>query len=225
MEGCSMLNYKSKRIYKVKSCIDKENVDMRKRVFVSADWKEPFDLHSWDKTVVDRIRKWGNDACYGIELICTDDVHNSVIENTDCRRCDIKEECGRYIKWSSVVVFVVGDNTATKKAGACDGVSCSPAYSGLQKSVCKYSKNKSSAIILSNEQKMSYLQYEITTAVSENKNIILVFNSMQKQESWIPAWYKNLLENNEVNELCRVAFWKDSAHTKDCYQDIKSYLQ
>lgn len=198
---------------------------MSKKVFVSADWKEPFDSHSWDKEVVDRIRKWANDARYGIELFCTDDVHNSVIEKPDCRRCEIKEECGRYIKWSSVVVFVVGDNTATKKAGACDSISCSPAYSGQQKSVCKYSRNKSFANILSSGRGMSYLQYEITSAVLENKHIVLVFNSMYKQESWIPAWYNNLLENYEVNELCRVAFWKDRAHTKDCYQDIKFYLK
>jgi len=190
---------------------------MSKRVFVSADWKEPFDLHSWDKEVVDRIRKWKYDKRYGVDLICTDDVHNSVINNADCRRCDIKEECGRYIKCSSIVIFVVGDNTASKKAGACNGISCSPAYSGLQKKDCKS--------CLPNQifdwEEMSYLEYEITTAFLEKKKIILVFNSVYKQESWIPAWY----ENYKVNELCRVAFWKDSKHTKDCYQDIKIYLQ
>lgn len=72
---------------------------------------------------------------------------------------------------------------------------------------------------------MSYLEYEITTAVLEKKNIVLVFNSAYKQENWIPAWYKSLLRNYNVNELCRVAFWKDSSHAKDCYQDIKVYLQ
>lgn len=198
---------------------------MSKRVFVSADWREPFDSHSWDKEVVDRIRKWKNDNRYGVELNCTDDVHNSVIENKDCRRCDIKEECGRYIKWSSVVVFVVGDNTASKKAGACDSESCSPAYSRQQKSFCKYFLNNRFANPFSCGREMSYLEYEITTAVVENKSIILVFNSAYKQESWIPAWYKNLLKKYCVKELCRVAFWKDSNHTQDCYQDIKNYLQ
>lgn len=38
---------------------------MSKRVFVSADWKEPFDSHSWDKEVVDRIRKWKFDEIAG----------------------------------------------------------------------------------------------------------------------------------------------------------------
>ncbi|WP_302625966.1 hypothetical protein [uncultured Eubacterium sp.] len=198
---------------------------MSKRVFVSADWKEPFDSHSWDKEVVDRIRKWKYDSRYGVDLICTDDVHKSVTENSDCRRCDIKEECGRYIKSSSVVIFVVGDNTASKKAGACDSISCSPAYSGQQKSYCKYFYNKSFANPFSGGREMSYLQYEITTAVLAGKSIVLVYNSVYRQESWIPGWYKSLLRNCNVKELCRVAFWKDNSHTQDCYQDIKSYLQ
>lgn len=198
---------------------------MSKRVFVSADWKEPFDSHSWDKEVVDRIRKWKNDNRYGVDIICTDDVHKSVTENSDCRRCDIKEECRRYINSSSVVVFVVGDNTASKKAGACDSISCSPAYSGQQKSYCKYFLNENFANPFPGSREMSYLQYEITTAVLTGKSIVLVYNSVYRQESWIPSWYKSLLRTHNVNELCRVAFWKDSAHTQDCYQDIKIYLQ
>ena len=71
---------------------------------------------------------------------------------------------------------------------------------------------------------MSYLQYEITTAVKEKKKIILVYNSARKEVGWIPAWYNTLLNNNVAEELCRVAFWKAGFHTKDCYQDIKQYL-
>lgn len=194
---------------------------MSKKVFVSADWKEPFDSHSWDKEVVDRIREWKDDSRYGVDLSCTDDVHNSVTRKKDCRRCDIKEECGRYIKSSSVVIFVVGDNTGSKKAGACDGVDCAPAYSGLPKKAC----NSHLSNQISNWKGMSYLEYEITTAVLEKKNIVVVFNSVYKQENWIPAWYKSLLRNYYVNELHRTAFWKDRDHTQDCYQDIKAYLQ
>jgi len=198
---------------------------MRKKVYVSADWKEPFDSHSWDKEVVNRIRKWNEDSRYGVELTCTDDVHNSVTEKYDCRRCEIKEECRKYISLSDVVVFVVGDNTASKKAGVCDSISCSPAYSGQQKSYCKYLFNEKYANPFPKGREMSYLQYEITTAVLTRKSIVLVYNSAYKQESWIPSWYNSLLNNYNVNELCRVAFWKDSTHTRDCYQDIKSYLQ
>lgn len=197
---------------------------MCKKVFVSADWKEPYDPHSWDKEVVDRIRKWKSDSRYGIEIICTDDVHESVLDDNDCRRCEIKEECRAKIKLSSVVVFVVGDNTARKTAGGCDGVSCSPAYSGLGKKTCKY-LFKNFAKPFENGREMSYLQYEITTAVKEKKKIILVYNSAKKETDWIPPWYNTLLADNDVEELCRVAFWKDSCHTKDCYQEIKEYLQ
>lgn len=198
---------------------------MRKKVYVSADWKEPFDSHSWDKEVVNRIRRWNEDSRYGVELICTDDVHNSVTKDFDCRRCEIKEECRKYISLSDVVVFVVGDNTASKKAGACDSMSCSPAYSGQPKSLCKYFFNDKFANSFPRGREMSYLQYEITTAVLTRKSIVLVYNSVYKQDSWIPSWYNSLLKTYNVNELCRVAFWKDSAHTQDCYQDIKTYLQ
>lgn len=191
---------------------------MSKRVYVSADWKESNDSHSCDKTVVDRIRKWKNDNRYGVDIICTDDVHNSVTNNPDCRRCDIKDECGRNIKLSDVVIFVVGDNTESKKAGLCDGRLCSPAYSNLNKKYCKYFLKDCAS------NSMSYLQYEITSAVKSGKCIVIVYNSVYKQEKWIPGWYNTLLKNYNVDELCRIAFWKDSNHTQDCYHDIKTFL-
>ncbi len=57
---------------------------MSKRVFVSADWKESTNPLSWDKKVVDRIRKWRDDKRYVVELHCTDEVHNTVLKNLDC---------------------------------------------------------------------------------------------------------------------------------------------
>ena len=197
---------------------------MAKRVFVSADWKESHDMHSCDKEVVDRIRKWRDDKRYGVDIICTDEVHGSVTEKPDCRRCEIKGECGRFIDWSGIVIIVVGDNTITKSAGSCDGVSCSPAYSGQDKKGCKYkykpSPDNPANDVLDGLGK-SYLEYEIMKAIMSKKSIILVFNSMRKEEHWIPSLYKQ----HTVNELCRFPFWKDKEHTQDCYQDMKGYLQ
>ena len=210
-----------KIILKKQNTIETGGVTMRKRVYVSADWREPYDTHSWDKEVVDRIRKWGEDSRYGVDLICTDDFHNSVTKNNSCRRCDINQECENQIKLSDVVIFVVGDKTATKNAGPCDGVACSPAYSGSNKSYCIKS-NKWNPI--TDWKKMSYLEYEITVAVRNNIPIILVFNSANKRESWIPSWYDSLCDNFDVDEIVRIPFWTDSAHTKDCYQDIKEFL-
>ena len=194
---------------------------MSKRVFVSADWRDPFDSHSWDKEVVDRIRKWNSDSRYGIDIICTDDVHDSVTNTPDCRRCEIKIECGECVKKSSIVVFVVGDKTATKNAGPCDGISCSPAYSGEQKKFCNkaYGYNP-----ISNWKAMSYLEYVITTAVFYRKQILIVYNSVYRQEQWIPSWYNTLCQYNQVNELDRLPFWRDASHNLDCYQEIRRYL-
>jgi len=199
---------------------------MAKRVFVSADWKDADDHRSCDREVVDVIRKWTEDGRYAVSFDCTDDVHNSVTEDPDCRRCEIKGECGRRINCSSVVIVVIGDNTATKNSGECESLSCSPAYSRQSKKECKYRRNPSPAenknengVVDGN--KMSYLEFEITKAALAKKSVILVFNSMRIETNWVPTWYNTL----KVNELCRVPFWKDAGHTKDCYQDIKEYLQ
>ena|GEM_PF-277324 len=206
----------------------KEDNKMGKRVFVSADWKESSNPpNSCDTEVVNRIRKWENDGRLSVEIDCTDDVHDTVLKKADCRRCDIKGECGSHVDWSSTVIFVVGDNTATKVAGACDGVSCSPAYSGQGKKTCKYLKGKSPADNIANGCGMSYLRYEITKAALAGKSVIIVFNSMYKKESWIPSWYTTLLNDKNISftEKCRVPFWKDKERNQDCYQDIKGYLQ
>ena len=195
---------------------------MSKRIFVSADWGESFDSHSCDREVVDRIRKWKSDARYGVDITCTDDVHDSVTEEKDCRRCDIKFECGKCVEKSSVVIFVVGDRTSTKNAGSCDGTLCSPAYSGLQKKYCNkgYIFNQPQ-----HWQRMSYLEYEITTAIINKKSILIVYNAAYHMESWIPAWYKVLCRNYRVDELGRIPFWSNCDHTKDCYQEIRRYLE
>lgn len=185
---------------------------MKKNIYVSADWKESFDRHSWDKEVVDRIRKWSIDLRYSADFHYTDDVHNSVIDDDGCRRCNIKEECGCYIRRSSLVIFVVGDKTRTKKAGRCNGLSCFPVNKNILSPCNNYKEIKL--------KDMSYLHYEISTAIEEKKKILLVYNSVYQNESWIPSWYNKYYEN----ELDRIPFWTNRDHTSDCYQSVKKYL-
>lgn len=207
---------------------------MSKRVFVSADWKDDSgNPDSDDKLVVERIRKWVNDGRYAVEFDCTDDVHKSVLKldangkvpaDSDCRRCDIKFECGEHIDWSSTVIIVIGDKTATKSSGQCDGISCSPAYTYKAKKPCKIAWTASSETanrVYANE---SYIEHEIRVAVELTKKIILVFNSVYTMTSWIPSWYTQLYNQDEVIELCRVPFWNDFRGGSDCYQKIKEHL-
>ena len=196
---------------------------MSKLVYVSADWKEG-DLHSSDKAVVDRIRKWRDDKRYGVKLKCTDEVHDSVTLKDDCRRCDIKCECGFQIIKSNLVIFVVGDKTGDKKAGPCDSKECSPAYSWQQKEKCTH-KYDNYAESFSHGRTMSYLEYEMTTAAIYHKKVIVVFNSADNRNSWIPSWYDQLRSKYTFIEVARLPFWQDSKHTKDCYQLIKNYLE
>ena len=67
-------------------------------------------------------------------------------------------------------------------------------------------------------------EFEITTAVKNRKQILIVFNSVYRQEQWIPSWYKSLRQYNQVNELARIPFWRDASHIQDSYQDIRRYL-
>jgi len=195
---------------------------MRTKVYVSADWKEPFDKHSSDKEVVNRIRQWGYDSRYGVDITCTDNVHNSVTNDDDCRRCDIKNECRSQILKSDIIVFVVGDKTATKNAGPCDGRYCSPAYSGEEKKYC----NRNFLLDpIDTWKDMSYLEFEISTAVLFRKPILIVYNSVYHQESWIPSWYTKLCKYNPVKELGDFPFWTDAGHTKDNYRDIGARLK
>lgn len=196
-------------------------------IFVSADWKDDFaNSLSDDKIVVDRIRTWSDSAKYGVNFRYTDDVHNSVLNpnNPKCRRCDIKFECEHQIALSSMVIIVIGDDTKTKGAGACDGQACSPAESWKPKVPCKLvsaAPEKKTNVVYFSE---SYLGHEIRCAFALQKKIILVFNSVNVMTNWIPGYYQHEIEHNPGLELCRVPFWQDMRGGKDCYQSIKKYL-
>ena len=194
---------------------------MTKKIYVSADRKKPCDSNTCDKTVADRIRKWGDDSC-GIDIVCTDDVHSSITVGGNCRCCEIKQESKMQITKSDTVIFVVGEKTAAKKAGWCDGRSCSPAYSGMQKSPCTKAVND---YMISGWRDMSYLKYEITAAVLSGKEMLIVYDSANDRECWVPSWYNDLCDKYDVRELCRIPFWLDTIHTKDRCQDIRRYLE
>lgn len=195
---------------------------MSKRVFVSADWKEnESNPTSCDQEVVNRIYQWAKDNRRSIEIDCTDNVHNSVVDkNSSCCRCDIKKECKSHIEWSSVVIVVIGDNTAAKSAGTCDGVSCSPYKSGQNKKSCNKIIEQIFDTSIKDECRMSYVECEIKTALAKRKTIIVVYNSFYQKESWLPSYLKGKAK-------CYVPFWKKdiNGNTQDCYQDIKGYLQ
>ena len=200
---------------------------MSKRVYISADYSDD----NGDKDVVEVLKQWGSDALHKVEYIDMAEVKSGSVSNdSDCRPCDLKEEFNKQINASSAVIFVVGDKTAIRTAGS----NCNRA--SHEQNVCKctpYKQNsngtKACKVIyttipeptgdVGNINSYSYLRHEFEQAKKKQRTIIIVYNSLRKQPSWLPSYmegYESLAE----------PFWiKDSAgNTIGNYNYIKEAL-
>lgn len=201
---------------------------MNKRVYISAD----YDFDSGDRNVVEILNKWACDELHSISFVDMAKVASgSVSKNPDCRICDLKDEFNRQINASSVVIFVVGDKTKDRTSGStCKRMttsylscSCTPYkqnVNGLK--MCKYASTRS---VGENEDvgminSYSYLRHEFEQADKKKKRIIIVYNSKNKQETWLPNYmlkYANLA----------FPFWTENAWGARVgnYQLIKNLLE
>lgn len=200
---------------------------MNKRVYISAD----YDADSGDRNVVTELYRWSEDERYQIEFTdMAKVVSGSVSENPDCRKCDLKAEFNRQINLSSAVIFVVGDKTAIRTAGAgCERnymdwyqCNCTPYKQNVNGSkCCKHTIISPTDPYgdVGNINSFSYLRHEFEQAKKRGKKIIIVYNSLYKQESWLPYYmyeYKHLAE----------PFWiyNDSLKKVGNYQFIRQQL-
>lgn len=181
---------------------------MRKRIYVSADYAN----EDGDREVVNVLNKWGQDNKRIVDFVDMAQVVSGTVANgEDCRICDLKAEFNRQINASSVVVFVVGDKTANRAAGsACCRMrleqkdsTCTPYKDNWNGSkLCRVtsvrttSENEDFGYINS----CSYLMHEFEQARRKNKKILILFNSMRNEWSWLPT-YMNGYEN------CAMPFW------------------
>lgn len=176
---------------------------MSKRIYISADYSE----NSGDRNVVETLNKWAKDNRYLIDFVdMSKVVSGSVSEDSDCRICDLKAEFNKQINASSYVIIVVGDKTASRTAGnACLRNSkewyectCTPYKQNANGSKqCRvYSVFESSnGGDVGNINTYSYLRHEFEQAKQKGKNIIVVYNSSRKEESWLP-WYMEEYAND-----------------------------
>lgn len=172
---------------------------MSKRVYISADYSE----EDGDLDVVKILTRWGNDLLHKVDFIDMSQViSGSVSKDEDCRSCDLKEEFNKQINASSAVIIVVGDKTATRTAGS----NCSRVGNEQKNCSCApYKQNangsKSCKVIstftpsadgdVGNINPFSYLRHEFEQAKKRNKTIIVVYNSLYKQASWLPSYMKD----------------------------------
>ena len=174
---------------------------MSKRVYISSD----YDNEDGDRVVVDMLVKYGADNQHKTDFIdMAKVVSGSVSKKDDCRICDLKDEFNKQINASSVVIFVVGDKTKNRTAGSsCERERkeqflcwCTPYkknFSGIKK--CKILKTTRAYDDCGYINSWSYLRHEFEQAKRKGKKIIIVYNSLNKQPSWLPSYMTDYEDN------------------------------
>lgn len=170
---------------------------MSKRVYISADYSED----SGDRDVVDLLNNWGKDNYHKTDFVdMAKVVSGSVSNNDDCRPCDLKKEFNSQINASSAVIIVIGDKTASRTAGSsCSragknsnvGISCTPYKQNTNGTKnCKVTSTSTPGANddVGSINSYSYLRHEFEQAKKKNRTIIVIYNSLRKETSWLP-WY------------------------------------
>jgi len=169
---------------------------MSKRVYISADYSED----NGDRNVVDTLNRWGTDDLHKVDFVdMAKVVSGSISNDPDCRICDLKQEFNKQINASSAVIFVVGDKTASRKAGnSCSratndqiNCSCTPYKQNTKGSKpCKVSQTSSTGADddVGSINAYSYLRHEFEQAKKRKKPIIVVYNSLRKESNWLPSY-------------------------------------
>lgn len=168
---------------------------MMKKVYISADYSE----NHGDRDVVKELNRFAKDHRYLLEFIDMAEVASGSVakDNPDCRPCDLKQEFNCQINSSSAVIFVVGDKTASRIAGSgCNrngsdwwNCSCTPYKLNANGSkTCKVTSTTSAGDDVGSINSYAYLQHEFRQAVKRGKQIIIVYNSKIKKESWLPTY-------------------------------------
>ena len=169
---------------------------MSKRVYISADYS-PTD---GDRNVIDVLHGWSENRHLIVDYVDTAQVvSGSVSRDPDCRPCDLKSEFNDQINASSAVIFFIGDKTADRTAGSsCQRMGkqsicpCTPYKQNANGTKwCKYSVTYSATgPDIGNINDYSYLKHEFLQAEKRGKNIVIVYNSLYKQPSWLPSYMR-----------------------------------
>lgn len=200
---------------------------MSKRVYISADYSE----NDGDRDVINELHTWGKDNKHKVNYVDTAQVvSGSVSDDEDYRPCDLKKEFNAQIRASSAAIFIVGDKTASRTAGSSckrisegEGCDCTPYKKNANgSSICKiYGKTSTPGPNddVGNINSYSYLKHEFMQAKKQNKTIIIVYNSLNKQSKWLPSYMSEYEEDAHP-------FWKKNDKGKKIgdYQYIKKAL-
>ena len=167
---------------------------MSKRVYISSDYAD----NDGDVEVVFYLHKWGKDNSHKVDFVDMAQVASGSVSNDpDCRPCDLKREFNSQIAASSAVIFIVGNRTKDRSAGSTCYLAKTHGYFGPctpykqntnSRKYCKITQINHSGVDIPAVNNYSYLRHEFEEAVALCKNIIIVYNSLRKEESWLPGY-------------------------------------
>ncbi len=169
---------------------------MGKRVYISADYS----FFDGDRDVINVLHSWGNDNLHKVDYVDTAQVvSGSVSNDPDCRPCNLKAEFNDQINASSAIIFVIGDKTKERTAGSscrrlADGDYCVCTPYKQNSNGSRYCKihgqtfNPGPNADVGEINSFSYLKHEFLQAEKRGKKIIIVYNSLNKQPSWLPSY-------------------------------------
>ncbi len=169
---------------------------MSKNIYISADYSEA----DGDRDVIDMLHQWAVDNYHSIEFADTARVvSGSVSRDPNCRPCDLKREFNKQINASSIVLFIIGDKTSTRTAGS----SCKRISEGENCSCTPYKQNANGSTYckvygttttpgpyedVGEINRYSYLRHEYEQSKKKGKTIVVVYNSLNRQPSWLPGY-------------------------------------
>lgn len=196
---------------------------MRKRIYISAD----YDQNNGDRDVVDELNKWGSDDLHKIDFVnMASVVSGSVSDEPDCRICELKNEFNKQINASSIVIFIVGDKTKTRKAGE----GCERCYKPQSECQCTPYKQNTNGVKackvhttypaeddIGPINDFSYLRHEFEQAKRKCKEIIILYNSTRCEEQWLPFYMKGYKDY-------AMPFWVDKKCGVGNYYFLKEFL-
>ncbi len=174
---------------------------MSKRIYISAD----YDNNNGDLNVVYMLKRWSEDNLHSVDFTDMAEVRTGSVSNyDDCRICDLKSEFNKQINASSGVIFIVGSNTANRKAGEkCDQAinpfctnKCTP-YKANANGLCSCKYNYLTGLLnLGDDSNVnpinsySYLRHEFEQAKKKGKKILILYNSLYRNNNWLPGYMK-----------------------------------
>lgn len=129
-------------------------VTYRTRTYIAGDWDN-------DKDAINQLRKWNDSSHWSLSFT---DAHDLTSSRDSSLNCTIKSSLKTRMDASKSFVLIVGNSTASVKAGGCQ----------LCRSYNGYTKHCVKGYYIDYR---SFIEYECDEAINAGINIIVLYNA------------------------------------------------